>query len=147
MKELLKLLTVALVVSAVYAEEAKADAEVTEHKDAAMHDTKTEEKMETKHETAAHVEHVNRKMANELTMRLSKMQTPYAGPMVEIPAAPCCSEGKTHKKGARKTVAHAHKTATHHDHASKDVVHHEKEAAEHAKDATTEKVEAAKTAA
>jgi len=122
MKELLKLLTIALIVSTAYAEEAKAEVEAeaktevtdTEHKDVAA-----APKAEATHEVAAaHVEHVNRKKANGLTKNLNKMMMPYSGPMASIPAPACCDKAM-HKDTAHHhkamPAAHAHKAA-HHDH-------------------------------
>jgi len=120
MKELLKLLTVALVVSTAYAEEAKAEAEAKpEAMDAEHKDVAAAPKAEGMHEaTAAHVEHVNRKKANSLTMSLNKMMVPYSGPMASIPAPACCDKAM-HKDVAHHhkamPAAHAHKAA-HHDH-------------------------------
>jgi hypothetical protein len=119
MKELLKLLTVALVVSTTFAEDVvKAEgAKDTDHKDAAH----VEAKADSKHKDAAHTVHVNRKAANKLTDLLNKSQAPYAGPMTTIPVPSCCAE--VAKPAAVvapahdvKRVAHTAKKAKHDDH-------------------------------
>lgn len=139
MKELLKLLTVALAISATYAEDvvAKADAkpETTKDaavaKDAASVEVKEEKKADAdaKHDAPAAAEHkvahaepvvhVNRKAANDLTMRLSKDQSPWKGPMATIPVPACCAADaakpaavphhKAHAQHAHKATAPAHK--------------------------------------
>lgn len=126
MKELLKVLSLAFVISTAYSEETKAEVEAgketmeAEHKDMAP-EAKAEEKMEAKQEAhAAHVEHVNRKMANELSVRLNKDMGPWKGPMATIPMPACCAEHKTLPHQNASAHHHAHKddmkAAPHADH-------------------------------
>jgi hypothetical protein len=133
MKELLKLLTVALVVSTAYAEDVvtKADADAKPetkmeegNKDA---DHAEEAKHEVKHHAhaahAEHVDHVNRKNANKLTGYLGKDQGPWKGPVATIEVPACCADAKpvAHKHPHHKTHHHkaAAKPAAHHDAAAK----------------------------
>lgn len=133
MKELLKLLAVAFVVSTTYAEETKE----AEHKDAAAPEAKHEATIAAEH----HVAHVNRAEANKYSKALAAMQTPWKGPMATIELPACCPKSAPKHKAA--APHHDHAAAAHHDHkaeAKKDdkkadaPAHDAKEKAEASKD-------------
>ncbi len=129
MKELLKLLTVTLFVSAACAEDVVVKADADAKPEAVQDTTTVEKKTEEKHDDATahaapvaeHVVHINRKAANDLTMRLSKDQGPWKGPMTEIPVPACCADAAAAPAAvhAPKAAAHkakaTHKAATHAD--------------------------------
>lgn len=153
MKESLKLLAIALLVSVACAEDNKSDMKMDDksamEKDGDKQDAKNAEskpemmndkadaksekakdsdkeiksesksemaKDEAHHAHAAHhaepVVHIDRKHANELTMRLSKDQAPFKGPMTTIPVPSCCEDKAKmadHKMGHKKAHSgHAH---------------------------------------
>jgi len=130
MKELLKLLAVALVVSTTYAEETKE----AEHKDAAAPEAKHEAPAAAEH----HVAHINRAEANKFTKALAAMQTPWKGPMATIEMPACCAPKAAPKhKAAAPHHAHAadahaaaHKAAAKKDDKKADTAAHEAKAEE-----------------
>lgn len=123
MTKYLQLLGIIFAASAVTAEEAKAEATTTETAKEETVTAATEKKAEGM--PAAHVDHVNRKAADDLSARLNAMAAPYAGPMAAIPEMPACCASK------KPMATHAHKAAAAH----KAAVKHEEKKAEHHEDA------------